>query len=101
MGAIAGTLGQLNEYVPSEHCAFCSRAVECPARVAELRAAVQVLLGPVFDELPADLHARGQAIGTIHGRAKNLEKLIKSVLEQVRVEVAHAGGSLPIGDGQA
>ena len=100
----AERLLQQDDYWPSPSaCEFCLRAVECPARMAELRQAAYVLRVGASDDgwsLPDSPAKRGPALASLREHAKELRSFCDSALELVRGEVLAHGGSMPAGDGK-
>lgn len=89
-------------YHAGRHCTYCPRALECPARRQLLRSSVEGLL-QVYGDGGSFLnteHDRASIYADMLDRMKLVDRACEAAREQIRTEVALAGGTLSTGDGR-
>ncbi len=94
---------EAGDYRPGEHCGYCPRSLECPARRQQVGFIVEAMLADCrFAEgvglpRPADY---GEICGRVYDQVRVLEGLCDMARDALRAEVRLAGGQMAIGDGR-
>lgn len=97
---IAGILEAIKrptEFIRGEHCRYCPRSHECPAKT-QIMAQAAVSLAPWAKSLPTD--RAPEVMANVLEQCKLLEDAIAAARWAIKTDVHAAGGSIQLSDGR-
>lgn len=88
-------------YSPGEHCQYCPRQLRCQARADYLRASCNALVEYVGEMEARELaEVAGAKLAEAYPKIQQLERVVETYREAVRMALEFNGGRAPVGDGR-